>query len=128
MAQFRNTVQKEQVYSSLLELANHPTADEVYDYVRVNHPKISRATVYRVLNQLADTGAVRRIGVPGSAAHFDHRLFAHNHVRCIRCGRVVDVDSGPEVNIDCSKFSAPGFRVMGYSLIFDGICGQCCEK
>ncbi|MGN1098676.1 MAG: Fur family transcriptional regulator [Clostridia bacterium] len=128
MKQFRNTVQKEQIYSALLELANHPTADDVYDYVRVDYPKISRATVYRVLNQMADNKVVTRIEIPGSAAHFDHHPYAHNHVRCVECGRVCDVEGEVRVEVDYSALHAPDFKIFDHNLIFDGLCRQCEEK
>ena len=125
MAQFRNTIQKEEVYTALVRLADHPTADEVFEDVRLRSPKISRATVYRVLNHLADSGRVLRIAVPGAAARFDHRNDTHDHVRCTCCGRVCDVEEGPGLDIDYTKISAGDFTVTGHHIIFDGICNLC---
>lgn len=127
MAQFRNTAQKEEVYSALVRLADHPTADEVYDFVHLSAPKISRATVYRVLNQLAESGQALRVAVPGGAARFDHRTMPHDHVRCTVCGKVCDVIDGPELSIDYSRVSAMDFKITGHSIIFDGLCRQCEE-
>ncbi len=125
MIHLRNTVQKEHVHSALIELGNHPTADDVYDRIHAEFPRISRATVYRVLNQLADTGVATRISVPGSAAHFDHCALPHNHVRCMKCGRLSDIEGAADIDIDISKLSAGDFKILGYSLIFDGLCGRC---
>ncbi|WP_419550310.1 transcriptional repressor, partial [Paratractidigestivibacter faecalis] len=44
----RNTVQREIILEELRGLANHPTADEVYESVHAKHPSISKATVYRI--------------------------------------------------------------------------------
>ena len=38
----RNTVQREIVLEELRGLANHPTADEVYESAHAKHPSISK--------------------------------------------------------------------------------------
>ena len=45
----RNTVQRQIIADALRALANHPTADEVYEAVHAEHPSVGRATVYRTL-------------------------------------------------------------------------------
>lgn len=125
MAQERHTVQKEQIYTALLKLANHPTADDVYDSVRSEHPKISRATVYRVLNQMADSGKILRIDIPGAASRFDHRYALHSHVRCVECGNIRDIEGDADFGIDISSLYAEDFKILGYNLVFNGLCRQC---
>ena len=41
----RNTVQRTIIEDELRRLANHPTADEVYEAVHASHPSIGRAAV-----------------------------------------------------------------------------------
>ena len=43
----RNTAQKNVIMEELLA-ADHPTATELYGRIHQSHPKISRATVFRV--------------------------------------------------------------------------------
>lgn len=52
--QRRNTKQRKLVLDAVRQSYNHPTADEIYDAVREQDDKISRGTVYRNLNLLAD--------------------------------------------------------------------------
>ena len=40
------------------QLHNHPTADAIYAFIAAQHPTISKATVYRNLNQLAAQGEI----------------------------------------------------------------------
>ena len=70
----------------------HVSADEVYDVIAAERPNISRATVYRNLNRLAEMGKIRKIEVPGGADRFEHWSHKHYHVRCEKCGRIFDVD------------------------------------
>lgn len=121
----RNTIQAALVLEAVNKLQSHATADEVYQEIARVHPHISRGTVYRNLNRLAEAGEIRRIELSGGADRFDHRCHDHCHVRCEKCGRVFDVDmafvSGLEKNIRDDH----GFLFTGYDIIFRGICPAC---
>lgn len=121
----RNTVQKSIVLQALNELANHPTADAVYDHVRASHPSISKATVYRVLNKMSDEDQVLRVRINNGADHFDHQVFPHYHVRCIECGRVDDVIIPLLSAVEEQAAKASAYLITGCSLQFDGICPAC---
>ncbi len=125
MAQCRNTVQKEQVYFAVMQLLNHPTADEVYEKVKSGFPTISRATVYRILNQMSDNGDLVRINIPGGANRYDGKTQPHCHARCVKCGRVFDVWKGVDAAVDLSGVELDGFRIIGCNIIFDALCDEC---
>ncbi len=117
-------MQKQIVKQKLAELGNHPTADEVTARVQEEYPTISRATVYRVLNKLADSGEAMRVRINNGSDHFDHQVFPHYHVHCSRCGKVADVEMPIE---EMEKFlqDTSGYLILGYTLQFDGICPKC---
>ena len=121
----RNTVQKSIVLQALNELANHPTADAVYDHVHASHPSISKATVYRVLNKMSDEDQVLRVRINNGADHFDHQVFPHYHVRCIECGRVDDVIIPLLSALEEQAAEASLYLITGCSLQFEGICPAC---
>ena len=125
----RNTIQRTVIEAELRALANHPTADEVYEAVHAEHPTISKATVYRTLGRLADEGEITRVRINNGADRFDHQTFAHYHVRCTRCGRVDDVMIAQVSGIEEAAAEASGYRISGHTLQFDGICPTCqaCE-
>lgn len=120
----RNTVQKNMVYAALRELCNHPTAEMVYDRVRENSPAVSRATVYRILNRLAEQGKILRLSAEG-ADHYDHRVDLHHHVQCTVCGKVDDVVTRELGDVTALVTDSCGYRLMGGNLLFRGICREC---
>ena len=65
--QRRNTKQRKLVLDAVRQSYNHPTADEIYNAVREQDDKISRGTVYRNLNLLADAGEILSIKTPGGS-------------------------------------------------------------
>ena len=121
----RQTMQKGIIYAALCALACHPTADAVYEQVRIEYPSISRATVYRVLHHMAEQGRVLRIPVPDGADHYDHQTHRHDHVRCDGCGRVDDVEMPDPGRLEQQVTDAGGYVLRGYSLLFSGLCPDC---
>lgn len=121
----RHTIQRSLVFEAVNKLQCHATADEVYELIAKEHPNVSRATVYRNLNSLSETGDIRKIEIPGGADRFDHICHDHCHVKCEKCGRVFDVDmeyiTGLEKNIKDDR----GFSFTGYDILFRGICPDC---
>ena len=124
MAQ-RNTVQLSVVDQALQQLANHPTADQVYQLVHESHPSISKATVYRTLNKLVGAGRAGKVLVAEGADRFDHRTCAHSHIRCKVCGRVDDVEVSLQGGAEQQARDSSGYLVEGYSLLFSGTCPAC---
>jgi Fur family ferric uptake transcriptional regulator len=61
------TAQRRVVLQTVLELNAHPTADGIYSSPTVRSAGISRATVYRTLENLVQLGAIAKVGHEGSA-------------------------------------------------------------
>lgn len=121
----RNTIQRTLTLNAVRKLHNHPSAEEVYEEVASEHPSISRGTIYRNLNQLSEDGEIRLLRVPDGADRFDHSPDQHYHVRCIRCGRVFDVDMDYIPDLEASIRDHHGFQFIGHDLMFRGICPDC---
>ena len=54
----RNTIQRSLVFEAVNKLQCHATADEIYKIIVKEHPNVSRATVYRILNLLSEMGDI----------------------------------------------------------------------
>lgn len=133
----RNTIQQEIICGIVKSMRTHPSPDEVYKEVHNLHPSISRATVYRVLNKLADKGELLKVHMPNTADRFDFRTDNHIHIFCTECGRVFDADiensaSGLKEMNDRIK-SSPALREMGFNvnkinISLEGVCPDCKVK
>ncbi len=123
----RNTIQKKLVLDAVLRLADHPTAEQVYAEVVKEHPTVSKATVYRNLNGLSQSGVLRHIPMPDGADRFDHRLTPHAHIECTVCGRVCDAFVEDDAGLDAQVERQTGFRRATHELMFRGVCPGCAE-
>ena len=127
--QTRKTFQKALTLDAVREMQNHPTADQVYAYVAEKYPEISRATIYRNLNQLSEQREILRFKNPYGADHFDHILTPHYHFVCRDCGKIINV----EIDIDREELvkmcqEKIGGKVAEHLIVFEGVCKDCCEK
>ena len=121
----RQTIQRSLVLKAVNKLQCHATADEIYEEIIKEHPNVSRATVYRNLNLLSETGHIRKIEIPGGADCFDHLCHDHCHVKCEKCGRIFDVDTEYVTGLEKNIRNDRGFSFTGYDIIFRGICPNC---
>ncbi len=127
MKQTRNTRQRKLVEEAVKARKNHPTADEIYMDVRERDEKISRGTVYRNLNLLAESGEISHVRVP-SADRYDFRLDRHYHTFCTGCGAVCDSPVPYTEEYDRLTEEATGFRITRHRTVFEGLCPECQKK
>lgn len=123
----RMTVQRRAILEELKKVTSHPTADEVYEMVKKRLPGISLGTVYRNLEMLSEKGDIMKLDMCGTQMRFDGNAENHYHVRCVKCGRVDDIDTEPLEGIEKIERSINGYRILGYRLEFFGLCPTCRE-
>ena len=121
----RNTIQKALILRAVCELKRHLTADEVYEFVKKDHPSIGKGTVYRNLAILTEEGAIRKVEVPDGSDRFDFTLKNHYHVRCVKCGEVFDVDMDEITDLQKKIHDTHGMEFLTYDIFFKGICPEC---
>ena len=121
----RQSRQRAVVLEELQAVSSHPTARELYDRVRKRLPKISLGTVYRNLEQLCGSGEVCRLPADGAEARFDADTQPHDHVRCVRRGRLADLPGTPTTLTLETLDETAGFEIIGYRLEYLGLCAAC---
>lgn len=118
------TPQRIAIYRELVESFEHPSTEMIYKSVKSRYPNISLTTVYRTLETFEKTGLVSVVNTLYHAARYDANLDPHHHVVCVRCKKIEDIydDSASYSKLDPE---IDGYKVLGYSVLFSGICGQC---
>ena len=94
--QLRMTNQREMILQELKKSKEHLTADELYDRVRKRMPRISLATVYRNLEILSEAGMIGKLEVSGRQKRFDWNAEEHDHIFCVKCHRVDNLELNRE--------------------------------
>ena len=84
------TPQRIAILEAIIRLNNHPTAENIIDYIRRNHPNISIATVYKVLEVLTETGLIKKVKTDNDTMRYDAILENHHHIYCSDSDRIED--------------------------------------
>ena len=121
----RMTKQRQVILEELQKLRSHPTAADLYHLVRQHLPRISLGTVYRNLELLADSGAIRKVQIGGREARFDTTNTNHYHIQCMRCGRIDDFPNSAEVQVDIPEADPGGWQIQECRVEFVGLCPDC---
>ena len=121
------SAQRDAVLELLRSVRCHPTAGWLYETLRKNHPKISRGTVYRNLDQLCENGLVLRLQSSDRQEHYDANVLPHEHFCCRICDAVHDVTPACDVPVS-EGILEKEHLVEKVRLIFHGICKNCREK
>ena len=126
--QLRMTNQREIILRELRKSKRHLTADELYDIVKKDMPRISLATVYRNLEILSEAGLIGKLEISGRQKRFDYDVEEHDHIYCVECHRVDNLNIERK-RLDLQKQSVvKGYSITGYRLEALGICLDCQKK
>ena len=55
------TPQRVVILEAIYKLNNHPTAENIIEYIRESHPNIATGTVYKVLETLVENGLIKKV-------------------------------------------------------------------
>jgi Fur family peroxide stress response transcriptional regulator len=124
----RCTVQRRVILETVLDLDNHPSADQIFAAVEPRLPGIARTTVYRALEHLVAMGVITKACHPGRVARYDPRLELHHHLVCLRCNEFIDFEHDGLNKLTIPDTSEWGFKVDDYRVQLRGICRSCREK
>lgn len=128
MKQRRDTRQRRAVKAAVLSSRDHPCADQLFESVREQDDKISRATVYRNLHILSEDSEVRQVKVDGPE-RYDWRMEPHHHILCRECRRLLDAPVPYRAEADAEISEQTGFADVSHSKVFEGVCPDClCKK
>ena len=108
------TPQRIAILEAIMMLGNHPTAENIIEYIRKKNPNISTATVYKVLDALVSSKLITKVKTDGDSMRYDAIMENHHHLYCSRSERIEDF-SDEELNDLIMKFferkSIPNFRI-----------------
>ncbi len=87
---------------------------------------MSLATVYRNIVIMKSLGEVLELGFPDGSNRYDGtKPYAHPHVVCIKCKKIVDPDLDSLDDMKKEVAMETGFKILTHRLDFFGICSDC---
>jgi Fur family transcriptional regulator, peroxide stress response regulator len=69
---------------------DHPSAENILQYMRINHPNVPIGTVYKILDVFCKKGIVTKVKTDDNALRFDPVKEPHHHLYCSESDRIED--------------------------------------
>lgn len=86
----RVTPQRIAIFSAIVTLDNHPTAEKIIEYIKTNHPNISIGTVYKVLDSFVENKLLKKVKTESGIMRYDPEQNGHHHLYCSESDRIED--------------------------------------
>ncbi len=122
--------QRQLIYNSLKNRTDHPTAEQLYEDLKLEMPRIGIATVYRNLIELCESGEVIKLKSLNGPDRYDGNNKPHIHFECNKCNTLYDIflnendlrNMDNTINKISSLISAKPEKTF---LTITGKCGKC---
>jgi Fur family peroxide stress response transcriptional regulator len=117
------TPQRIAILEAIYNLNNHPTAENIIDYIKEIHPNIATGTVYKVLGTLVDNKLVKKVKTEKDIMRYDGIMENHHHLYCIESDLIkdyVDEELDKLLKNYFKNKNLPGFKIEDIVLQIKG--------
>lgn len=84
------TPQRMSILEAIYILENHPTVEQIIEFIRKKHPNIAIGTVYKVLDTLVSNDLVKKVKTEKDIMRYDGLIENHHHLYCVICDHIED--------------------------------------
>jgi Fur family ferric uptake transcriptional regulator len=123
----RVTAQRRAIIDTAFSTQRHFTAEELLAWSRLRDRSVSRATVYRTLPLLTESGLVREMDFGQDHKFYDPNYAAHphhNHIVCQDCQKIVEFDSAKLEQLEDEITREMGFSASTHRLQISARCDE----
>jgi Fur family ferric uptake transcriptional regulator len=123
----RFTPEREHVLEAAVSYSDHFDAEDLHLSIRNRHGRVSKASVYRTLPLLLQCGIIRTVGHHDGRYQYEY-IYGHAHhchLRCVRCGKVVEFTVEHLNEMGNKVGREHGFQITGHRLELYGYCRDC---
>src|SRR5256885_14827141 len=123
----RLTSQRQAIIDSVFGTEEHFTAEQLLEWSRRRDKSVSRATVYRTLPLLTESGLVREMDFGKDYKFYDPNYADHpnhSHIICQDCEKIVEFDSDKIEKIENEITHRLGFSVKSHRLQITASCEE----
>jgi len=106
----RVTPQRLTILGAILQLNNHPTAENIIEYIKQNHPNISVGTVYHALDSFVEHNLLKKVKTESGTMRYDPLQVNHHHLYCQESDRIEDYKDEQLDKLISDYFDKKGIR------------------
>ena len=126
----RKTPERETIIGEIFSAHNHFDVDELFLRLRNKKKRISKASLYRTIPLLIESGLLKEVYFEDGHLHYEHVYGNkdHSHLRCNRCGRIIEF-ADDEIGIIENRIGKKyNFAVTAHRFELLGYCPKCAKR
>src|SRR6185369_12192659 len=123
----RLTSQRQAIIDSVFSTEEHFTAEQLLEWSRERDKSVSRATVYRTLPLLTESGLVREMDFGKDYKFYDPNYADHpnhSHIICQDCNKIVEFESDKIARLESEISHQLGFSLQTQRLQIIASCEE----
>lgn len=123
----RVTSQRQAIIDTVFSTDRHFTAEQLLEWSRRRDKSVSRATVYRTLPLLTESGLVKEMDFGKDHMFYDPNYAEHphhNHIICEECEKIVEFESERIKQLETEISHRLGFSVKSHRLQITASCEE----
>ena len=123
----RVTAQRQVIIDTVFSTDKHFTAEQLLEWSRARDRSVSRATVYRTLPLLTESGLVREMDFGKDHKFYDPNYAEHpnhNHIICQDCDKIVEFESEKIAKLEDEISHKLGFALKTQRLQITATCEE----
>lgn len=124
------TRERELILKEVFTHKRHFDSDELYIRMKKKGLKVSKASIYRTLPLLLQSGLIEQVVRTKKGTHYEHTFGRshHDHMRCVSCGSTIEFYSEELEGLQEEICKSRGFESVTHSLEIRGYCSKCRRK
>ena len=112
------------IYNYLYDTKAHPSAEMIYNDLKIVLPKLSLKTIYTNLRFFEEHGKVVRVANVNGSDRYDANCEEHVHLVCDECGAVIDIMDA-DIRKAKKACQAGQAKIKSIQIVLHGTCEKC---
>jgi Fur family peroxide stress response transcriptional regulator len=120
------TPQRLAIFEQLMGRKDHPSAEMIFNEIKMDFPSLTLVTVYNTLQKLVSSDLCIKVNRLHTSARYDGNTAVHQHLVCTQCQKIIDIHDA-SVSVELPELLSEKFKIVDQSVTFYGTCVECQE-
>ncbi len=122
---YKVTTQRLAICKYIISRDDHPSADQIYQAMKVDYPTISLGTIYKTMHLLKKLGLIQELGFNEGSIRYDPDMEIHINLVCAKCGKIDDYKAENVTELWKAIISNLGVKPIGQRIDIYYECEEC---
>ncbi|MCX8069646.1 MAG: transcriptional repressor [Thermodesulfovibrionales bacterium] len=126
----KRTRERQIVLEEINSIDHHFDPEELFLRLQSKSAKVSRASVYRIINLLHESGLIEKVQHSEDSSHYEKTIGTshHDHMICLKCEKIIEFYSPTIEVLQDEICSREGFKPSKHILEIYGYCKDCADR